>query len=106
MTSLTLAVALGGTLALGGCGEARRTIAEYPVAESPAAAAAPYPALVDMPTPRAAREAAPDHAVGAAVAGDLRRDAAVQAAESERLSAPVFDVAPLREAGAEARRGR
>jgi hypothetical protein len=97
---------LAALLALAGCGDARRVFAAYPAAESASVADAPYPALVDMPTPRALRETAPDPATGRAIAADLSIEAAVQQAEAERLSGPVADVEPLRAAAAEARAGR
>ena len=82
MTSLSLALAL----AVSACGEARQVIAAYPVEESGAVADAPYPALVDMPTPAELRAGAPDPEEGRAIAGALTVEAAVQAAEAERLA--------------------
>mgnify|MGYP006278694985 FL=1 len=103
MTSLAALCALA---ALAGCAEARRVIADYPVAERPETADAPYPSLVDMPSPRAARATAPDPADGAGAVGALRAEAAVMAAEAERLSAPVTEIEALRASGAAARAGR
>jgi hypothetical protein len=100
MTSLAL------LLALSACGEARRVIGAYPVEESAETAEAPYPALVDMPTPAALRAAAPDPAEGRAIAAELAVEAAVQKAEAERLAPTVADAAPLRAEAEAVQRGR
>jgi hypothetical protein len=102
----SLAALLALAWALSGCGEARRVFAAYPEDESPGVAAAPYPALVDMPTPAALRESAPDPEEGRAIAAALGVEAAAQRAEAERLAPPVTDAGALGAAAAAARAGR
>ena len=102
MTSLA-AVLAGG---LSGCGEARRAITAYPVVESPEVAEAPYPSLLDMPSPQEAAASAPDPLEGAVVAAELQGRAAEQRAEAERVAAPVFEVEALRDELDAVRRGR
>ncbi|TVQ57484.1 MAG: hypothetical protein EA355_04270 [Rhodobacteraceae bacterium] len=98
-------IAAGLIAALAGC-EARGVFVDYPDVESPSVAAAPWPRLVDAPDPAEARATAPDPAEGAAVAEALRIEAALAAAEAERLSAPVFEVGRLRADAAAVRAGR
>jgi hypothetical protein len=100
MTSLALFLAL----ALAGCQEAREAIRAYPVGERASTEDAPYPRLVDGPSPRSLRESAPDPADGQAIAAELTFDAAVQQAEAERLAQPVADVEPLRAEAEDVRR--
>jgi hypothetical protein len=102
MTSLAALLVAG----ISGCGEARRAIAAYPVVESPDVAEAPYPSLLDMPSPQEAAASAPDPLEGAVAAADLQGRAADQRAEAARVGAPVLDVQPLRDDADAVRRGR
>lgn len=89
----TLALALAGCLS--GCGVGA-IFTQVDVPESPGVADAAWPRLVDSPTAPKLRAAAPDPAEGARIVEALSLEAAVSAAEAERLSAPVFDVETLR----------
>lgn len=92
-------------LALAGC-DAQREISAYRLRESPEAANAPWPRLVDGPTHVNPPGPGPDTAAGEALAAELIEIARGQAAEAERLSGPVLAIAPLRAEGAAVRAGR
>jgi hypothetical protein len=90
---------------LAGC-SSRAVFAEYPTPESPTAASAPWPRLVDGPTHFAPLDPGPDPAQGAVVATTLTEAARAQAATAERLAPPVAPVEELRREAEAARAGR
>jgi hypothetical protein len=83
---------------LAGCGSAR-LFGAYPVAETPGAAEAPWPRLVDTPAapPKGTySDAVPDPVTGVAVAAQLGIAARDAAARAEALAAPVLTEAERR----------
>ncbi|MGF1659995.1 MAG: hypothetical protein ACFCUS_11250 [Rubrimonas sp.] len=101
---LARALVLGAALSLPGCGIGA-IFTRIDVPESEGVADAPWPELADAPSALSLRESAPDPAEGPRLIEALGVEAAVSAAEAERLSAPVFDVAALRRDADAVRRG-
>jgi len=90
---------------LSGCGQGD-IFARLPDTASPEVAQAPYPTLLSASQHPGLRTPAPDPAAGAAVVAAMQVEAALLAAESARVSGPVFAVAPLRAEAAAVRAGR
>lgn len=79
-------------LVLAGCGTAQ-LFADYEVHEDPSVDDAPWPRLVDTPTPPPAGEfssAVPDPSRGDKVTEDLRTEAAVATVRAQNLAAPIL----------------
>lgn len=90
---------------LSGCGQGD-IFARLPDTALEEVADAPYPTLLSAVQHPALKKPAPDPAEGAAVVSAMQVEAALLAAESARVSPPVFAVAPLRAEAAAARAGR
>lgn len=90
--------AVAAALALAGCGTTE-LFGAYDVPESPGTAEAPWPRLVDTPTPPPAGQydaAVPDPAEGVAAEAQLNILAASAEARALPLAAPVVDDEHLR----------
>ena len=93
-----VAVAVAAALALAGCGTSE-LFGAYDVPEAPGTAEAPWPRLVDTPTPPPAGEytaAVPDPAEGVATGVELNILARSADARATPLAAPVVDDRQLR----------
>lgn len=99
------AASLSAALAASGCGIGE-IFTRIDVPESDAVAVAPWPELAEIPSAQSLRDGAPDPGAGPRLVEALSVEAAVSAAEAERLSAPVFDVEALRRDAAQVRRAR
>ena len=100
-----LAGVAAAALALPACGVGE-IFSRIDAPESEGVADAPWPELADGPSAESLRASAPDPATGPRLIEALGVEAAVSAAEAERLSAPVFDVERLRSDAADVRSGR
>ena len=94
--------ALAAVLLLGGCDTAD-LFAEIELPEAPGTAAAPYPRLVDTPTPPPPgvyTDAVPDPLEGVAIGAALGSASRAAAERAEALAAPVVPAPPRPRRGA------
>lgn len=90
---------------LAGCGQGD-IFARLPQTASATTADAPYPTLLSAVEHPALSRPAPDPEEGAGIVAAMQVEAALLAADSARVSPPVFASAPLRAEAAAVRAGR